>query len=392
MTATFPAGADVLARMDEAKLSRLHWKIMFISGMGFFTDAYDLFIIGVVMALLKSEWHISPTEEGLVASTALLASAFGAILFGRVADMLGRKRIYGYEVLVLAFGAVASALSPNIWWLILFRVILGVGIGGDYPVSSTIMSEYASKKTRGMMVTLVFTMQAAGLIFGPLLAAALLMTPMSHDLIWRILLAFGAVPAMAVFQMRRHMAETPRYLLATGQHKELGEATTHMLAKQAAAPRRPMDDAPPRKESVLARLPVAYRQSGLSHAAHRGEPRLGVHGLRLLRQHGVEPDGARRDQPGQEPVQPYADAACDLRHRRRARLPARRRHHRPHRAQGDPDRRFRDDGGSLRRDRLHARRRPSSSSRSSSSTASAISSPNSGRTRRPSSIRPKSFR
>ena len=229
MAATTAAGGDVLAQMDEAKLSPVHWKIMFISGMGFFTDAYDLFIIGVVMALLKSEWHISPTEEGLVASTALLASAFGAILFGRVADMLGRKQIYGYEVLVLAFGAVASALSPNIWWLILFRIILGIGIGGDYPVSSTIMSEYASKNTRGMMVTLVFTMQAAGLIFGPLLAAGLLMTPLSHDLIWRILLAFGAVPAMAVFQMRRHMAETPRYLLATGQHKELGEATAQML-------------------------------------------------------------------------------------------------------------------------------------------------------------------
>ncbi len=113
MTATLPTGADVIQRMDEAKLSRLHWKIMFISGMGFFTDAYDLFIIGVVMALLKQEWGISPTEEGLVASTALLASAVGAVLFGRIADMLGRKQIYGYEVLVLAVGAVASAFSPT---------------------------------------------------------------------------------------------------------------------------------------------------------------------------------------------------------------------------------------------------------------------------------------
>ena len=111
MTATLPTGADVIQQMDEAKLSRLHWKIMFISGMGFFTDAYDLFIIGVVMALLKQEWRISPTEEGLVASTALLASAVGAVLSGRIADMLGRKRIYGYEVLVLAVGAVASAFS-----------------------------------------------------------------------------------------------------------------------------------------------------------------------------------------------------------------------------------------------------------------------------------------
>jgi MFS transporter, PHS family, inorganic phosphate transporter len=129
MPATQPAGSDVLARMDETQLSRLHWKIMFISGMGFFTDAYNHFIIGVVMTLLKSEWSISPAEEGLVASTAVLASTFGAILFGRVADMLGRKRIYGYEVLVLAVGAVGSALSPTIWWLIVFRIILGVGSG-----------------------------------------------------------------------------------------------------------------------------------------------------------------------------------------------------------------------------------------------------------------------
>src|ERR1700751_5303655 len=133
--------------MDNAGISGHHWKIMFISGMGFFTDAYDLFIIGVVMTLLKDLWHVGKLEEGLVESTALLASALGALLFGRVADMLGRKRIYGVEVLVLAAGAIASAFSPNIFWLILFRIILGLGIGGDYPVSATIMSEYAGKKS-----------------------------------------------------------------------------------------------------------------------------------------------------------------------------------------------------------------------------------------------------
>src|ERR1700744_6087214 len=106
------------SEMDNAGISREHWKIMFISGMGFFTDAYDLFIIGVVMSLLKPIWHVNKLEEGLVESTALLASAFGALLFGRVADMLGRQRIYGGEGLVLAAGAIASAFSPHIWWLI----------------------------------------------------------------------------------------------------------------------------------------------------------------------------------------------------------------------------------------------------------------------------------
>jgi MFS family permease len=168
------SGADLLRRLDASGITRAHWKIMFISGMGFFTDAYDLFIIGVVMSIVKHHWHVSPTADGLVTSTALLASAIGALMFGRVADMLGRKRIYGYEVLVLAIGAIASAFSPNVWWLIIFRFILGIGIGGDYPVSATIMSEYAGKKSRGLLLSLVFAMQAAGLIVGPGLAAILL--------------------------------------------------------------------------------------------------------------------------------------------------------------------------------------------------------------------------
>src|SRR6202012_1685971 len=102
------------SEMDNAGISKEQWKIMFISGMGFFPDAYDLFIIGVVMSLLKPIWHVGKIEESLVESTALLATAFGALLFGRIADMLGRKRIYGVEVLVLAFGALGCALSPNI--------------------------------------------------------------------------------------------------------------------------------------------------------------------------------------------------------------------------------------------------------------------------------------
>jgi len=85
---------------------------------------------------------------------------------------------------------------------------LGIGIGGDYPVSATIMCEYAGKANRGMLVTPVFTMQAAGLIVGPLFASALLTTHVSHDIIWRILVAFGALPALAVYWQRRHLKGT----------------------------------------------------------------------------------------------------------------------------------------------------------------------------------------
>ena len=93
MSATADTSTGDFAHLDAGGVTREQWKIMFISGTGFFCDAYDLFIIGVVMNILKGEWHPSPLAVGLVTSTALLASAVGAILFGRVADMLGRKRI-----------------------------------------------------------------------------------------------------------------------------------------------------------------------------------------------------------------------------------------------------------------------------------------------------------
>ena len=212
--------ASSFAALDDARVSRFQWKIMFVSGMGFFTDAYDLFVIGIVVALLKPEWGLSTGQVSLLNSATLAASAVGAIIFGRIADILGRKRIYGYEVLILAIGALASAFAPNFWFLLICRIVLGIGIGGDYPVSATIMSEYSGKSSRGRMVGLVFAMQGAGLVVGPLLASGLLGSGLSNDTTWRILLAAGAIPGLAVFYLRRQIHETPRFAMAGGAAEE----------------------------------------------------------------------------------------------------------------------------------------------------------------------------
>jgi MFS transporter, PHS family, inorganic phosphate transporter len=217
---------NLLTQMDEAATGREHWKMLLTSGMGFFTDAYDLFVIGVAATLITKEWHIASYQKSLLSSLALLTAAIGAVVFGHVADKLGRRKIYGYEVLVLAVGAIATAFAPNIWWLIALRGVLGFGIGGDYPVSATIMSEYASKRNRGKMVALVFSMQGAGLVVGPLVAIGLLHTGMSQDYVWRILLALGAIPALAVFGLRRRIKETPRFLLAEMEAREAKQQAT----------------------------------------------------------------------------------------------------------------------------------------------------------------------
>jgi MFS transporter, PHS family, inorganic phosphate transporter len=219
MAAPLPESAAFDA-LDESGVSRFQWKIMFVSGMGFFTDAYDLFVIGIVVALLTTQWHLSTGQVSWLNSATLLASAVGAIIFGRIADILGRKRIYGYEVLILAIGAIASAFAPNYAFLLVCRVVLGIGIGGDYPVSATIMSEYSGKQSRGRMVGLVFAMQGAGLIIGPLIASALLASHTSSDTTWRILLGLGAIPGLAVFYLRRQIHETPRFAMAGGAAEE----------------------------------------------------------------------------------------------------------------------------------------------------------------------------
>ena len=99
----------ILARLDASSISGFHMKALLTSGMGFFTDAYDLFIIGVVLAILTPLWHLNALEISLLGSTSLIAAAFGSIIFGRLADRLGRKFVYGDKLIVL--GGLAGTCS-----------------------------------------------------------------------------------------------------------------------------------------------------------------------------------------------------------------------------------------------------------------------------------------
>jgi MFS family permease len=202
---------DLIAVLDEASLSRFHLRAVLVSGMGFFTDAYDLFIIGIASTLIATQWNLSTGRLALLNSTMLGAAFLGACVFGRFADMAGRKRVYWLVAVIMVVGALGSALSPSYWVLIGFRFLLGFGVGGDYPVSAVLMSEYANRKDRGKLVGMVFGTQALGLIVGPLVALALLGAGASDNVAWRIMLALGAIPAAAVVYLRRKMPESPRY-------------------------------------------------------------------------------------------------------------------------------------------------------------------------------------
>ncbi len=232
------ASGDLVTALDEASLGRSHLRAVVASGVGFFTDAYDLFIIGVASALITRDWNLSPGRLALLNSTMLAAACLGALMFGRYADKVGRKRVYWLVAAIMIAGAVGSALSQSFWMLIAFRFVLGFGVGGDYPVSAVMVSEYANRKDRGKLVGMVFGTQALGLIIGPLIALALLGSGTSDDVVWRILLALGAVPAAAVVYLRCRMPESPRYQAHVQSQADQAASARNVPTDGTAAPVR----------------------------------------------------------------------------------------------------------------------------------------------------------
>jgi len=211
MRLAVPPGFPGLPGQRPPALSRL--RIWFTASMGFLTDAYDLFVIGAIIDIFNAYrlpgFH-DPRLEAILASSAIFAAIAGQLAMGRISDAFGRKFIYGVEAMLLAAGAILSAIAPNMIWLIASRVILGMGIGGDYPLSAVIASEYSCAENRGRLVGLVFAAQGIGAAAAVLasIGAAAMLPP---DLAWRTIAAAGAVPAILVVYLRRRLPETPRY-------------------------------------------------------------------------------------------------------------------------------------------------------------------------------------
>jgi len=215
--------------IDSLKLTFNHLKIWYTAGMGFFTDAYDLFNITAILIIFGANSlpgfiiaH-NPFITGALASSSIASAVIGQLVFGFLGDRVGRKRVYGVEALLMMFGAILSAMSPNIYYLIAFRSIMGIGIGGDYPMSATIMSEYSNTKDRGKLIALVFANQGLGSLAALAVGIGSVIA-FPPGIAWRIVALVGAIPAATVIYLRRKTPETPRYsLLVKGDVKEAQE-------------------------------------------------------------------------------------------------------------------------------------------------------------------------
>jgi MFS family permease len=214
------AHAGVAKSIDDAKLDIFHFKAAATAGAGFFTDSYDLNVIGTVTLLATPQFHLTGGQISMLTSSTLLAVALGAIAFGRLGDMLGRRRVYGLEAVLMIIGALLSAFAPNFTILLVARLILGIGIGGDYPASGVIMAEYANRRNRGQLVGLTFIFYVFGQVAAYLVSLLVLAIGVPDHIAWRLILGMGVIPSLLVLYQRRHMPESPRWTAERGDEQQ----------------------------------------------------------------------------------------------------------------------------------------------------------------------------
>ncbi|CEM32056.1 unnamed protein product [Vitrella brassicaformis CCMP3155] len=205
---------------QPASLSaKASWLPTITAGVGFLTDAYDLFVIDIVLLVLASiDASQSAADRGLVASAMIVGTLIGQTTFGLLADILGRHNLFRTTPILLAGGALLSACVTWAGPVSLYtklaacRLLLGVGVGGEYPLAATVTSETSDTAHRGRALAAVFAMQGVGMALSPLLVLVLLSLPpplsLPPDLIWRIALAVGALPAIAIIYYRWTLPET----------------------------------------------------------------------------------------------------------------------------------------------------------------------------------------
>jgi MFS transporter, putative metabolite:H+ symporter len=207
--------ANISQRLERLPVSWVHRKLLLIHGCGWLFDAMDVGIITFVLAALATDWSLAPGQVGLIASAGMAGMFVGAAFSGVAADVWGRKAVFQVTLLVFSIATFLCAISWGYTSMIIFRFIVGVGLGGELPVVASLLSEFVPAKSRGKYIVLLESFWG----FGWLLAAIV-----AYQVIpvygWRSAFLIGSVPALYVWILRRSLPESPRWYAAKGRIAE----------------------------------------------------------------------------------------------------------------------------------------------------------------------------
>jgi MFS transporter, putative metabolite:H+ symporter len=251
-TASAPAAAAILARLERIPVARWHFNVRFILGIGLLFDAFDLLAITFALPAFVYEWKLTPAEVGWILSAAFIGQFVGAIVAGALAERHGRLVVITVAIGLFSVMSLACALAWDERSLLVFRFLEGVGLGAEVPIANTYINEIARSAVRGRFYVLYQSIFAFGLI-----AAGLLGYVMVPNLGWQSMFYLGATPIVLVFFIMRVLPESPRWLVSKGRLAEAdavvaeieravlaqGRALLPPSAAPAAPARPPTDDA-----------------------------------------------------------------------------------------------------------------------------------------------------
>ncbi|HEU4656079.1 MAG TPA: MFS transporter [Capillimicrobium sp.] len=229
---------DIPARMDRLPWSTWHWMVIVGLGTVWILDGLSVTIVGAIGGRLTeagSGIELTPAQVGSAGSAYILGACVGALFFGRLADRIGRKRLFMITLAVFLAGSVLTAFSMSFAWFIVCRVITGAGVGGEYSAIHSAVDELIPARVRGIVDLIIGGSFWIGTALGSLASLALLDTSLfAMDIGWRLAFGLAAIMAVGILLVRRNVPESPRWLFLHGRDDE-AERVTRDIERQVVA-------------------------------------------------------------------------------------------------------------------------------------------------------------
>jgi len=216
--------------LDQSPLKGIQRWLWVLSTGGTLLDGFVLFALGVAMPLIIPVFHMTPDIVGLIGSALVMGAVLGAGIGGRLADHLGRKRLMVADMMIIAMGAATSALANGPPMLFVGQFIVGIGVGIDFPVSSSYISEISPKRARDRMMVATIACQSIGMLLAAAITVILLSRGSAQS--WRLFLWSEGLIALLFFVLRFSAPDSPHWLMSRGRFTEAAQAFIRIIPEQ----------------------------------------------------------------------------------------------------------------------------------------------------------------
>lgn len=196
-------------------------------------DGYAIFVLGVAMPIIIADFHIQPGVVGLIGASLVFGAVIGAGAGGPMADHLGREKLMLADMIIITAGACTSALANGPAMLFIGQLLVGIGVGIDFPVSSSYVSEILPKTSRARMMVGTIACQSVGMLLAAAVTLFLLRSGSAQA--WRLFLATEAAVALLFFVLRLSAPESPHWLMSRGKFAEAAQALIRIIPEQRQA-------------------------------------------------------------------------------------------------------------------------------------------------------------